>query len=741
VDSAEARTMALRAISQGLLRPDELWDLAWRCGQHEGSPVDRFLETTLGGAKIHALTTSTEASAGPSSEQVAPPPADGARYEPIEDLGSGGMGHVLAALDREAQRIVAVKRLNPNIADDPVLTAHFVREARLTAQLEHPNIIPVYDLGTDADGKRFFTMRVVKQRSLRDVLRDRHKGMEWPTVRLLGVLVQVSRALAYAHSRGVVHRDVKPANILLGDFGEVYLADWGLARVHTRGVLAGHPDAGQTRPAFGGSPGYIAPEVLDGTWDGRDPRVDLFAMGVVLYEIVTGRRPFLGDSADTVLRANAIETPPRPRELAPDCPLLLEDLCLSLLAREPRQRPESSTAVAERIEAFLEGAKERERRGEEARGLCARAREAVVAYERLEQERDALARQARELLPSVRSWEGIDKKRPCWELQDRAADADREAGLAQARGIELFTSALGYDAASKEARRGLADLYWSRARAAEEERRLATQLYYESLVAEYDTGHYAEILGAGARLSVQSSPTGARVVARRYLERDRVLVLGEARALDCTPVTEATFDPGTYLITLELPGYRDVRYPVLLGRGVHHQADVRLYTESEIGDGFIYVPRGAAILGGDAEAFDPVARLTATVDDFAIATFPVTMGDYCAFLDDLDRGRAGTLARRTPHDLRGSEGRIVHRDTQGRWRPDPHIIEGEARKAFPLDEHLEQVPVSLVDWFDAMAGDDHEKARRFDRARRDRGTGERSDAFPAIGEMRGGPGR
>jgi serine/threonine-protein kinase len=703
MDSADARALALKAISLGRLRPDDLWDLAWKCGKHEDSPVDHLLETTLGASEMDALTSASAASATPTS-LCGPPSTDGARYAPIDELGRGGMGLVLAALDREAQRIVALKRLNPVVANDPGVTASFVKEAQLTAQLEHPNIIPVYDLGTDADGHRFFTMRVVKHRSLRDVLKDKDQRAQWPTVRLLGALVQVSRALAYAHSRGVVHRDVKPANILLGDFGEVYLADWGLARIKAESDLkAKGAEASETKPAFGGTPGYIAPEVLQGTWDGADPRVDLFAVGVILYEILTGRRPFLGDSTESVLKANASATPPRPRELAPDCPLLLEDLCVSLLARDAGGRPPTSGDVAERIEAFLEGAKERERRCQEARQLCVRAQEAVGTYERLECDRANLAQGARDLLPGVKPWEAADKKRPGWELQDRAAAAEREAGLALARGIELYTAALGYDAASKEAHQGLAHLYWSRARDAEDDRRPATQLYYEALVTEYDDGHYAAILGAGARLTLQSKPDGARVVAQRYVERDRVLVLGEARNLGCTPVVEAALDPGSYLVTLEMPGHRDVRYPVLLGRGAHHEAEVKLYTEAEIGEGFVYVPGGAAIFGGDPEAYDPLTRQTASVADFAIATFPVTMASYCSFLDDLHRRAPELFAKRAPHDLRGSEGLIVYPGPDGRWRPDPQIIEGEARKAFPLDEHLERVPVCLVDWFDAVA--------------------------------------
>src|SRR6185436_5638214 len=151
----------------------------------------------------------------------------GTRYEVGEALGAGGAGKVVKARDREIGRVVALKTLKPGAEEDSAVGNRFRTEARITAQLEHPNIVPVYDLGTLPDGQPYYTMRVVKKQSLQDVLASTELRKQWPLVRLVGAFVQVSRALAYSHSRGVLHRDIKPENILLGDFGEVYLADWG----------------------------------------------------------------------------------------------------------------------------------------------------------------------------------------------------------------------------------------------------------------------------------------------------------------------------------------------------------------------------------------------------------------------------------------------------------------------------------------------------------------------------------
>lgn len=638
---------------------------------------------------------------------IAPPgELHGPRYAMRDALGSGGVGHVAAALDRVIRRTVALKTIRKAHANDPIIASRFVEEARITAQLEHPNIVPVYDMGTLESGEPYYTMRVVERRSLRDVLSTPVRRA-WPLVRLLGVLLQVSRALAYAHSRGVLHRDVKPDNVLLGDFGEVYLADWGLAKLTPQTSVQIHRPGSAPPHATdsGGTPGYMAPEVIRAQWERVDHRTDLFSLGVMLYEVLVGRGPFEGPSLKAVLSNTAACEPIPPSVAAPGSPLLLEDLCLQLLAKDPAHRPASAEEVAQRIEEFLEGSKEKQRRREEARRLCERAKEPVERYQVLETERQRLLARAHEVLKDVKGWEPVDKKRPGWELEDLSERAEREGVLALARAVDLYGAALGYDPQLFEAHKGLADLYWARARLMEEERRVASQVYYEALVREHDLGgEYAAILDASARLSLQSDPPGAHVLAMRYFERDRVLVPGDEHYLGTTPVREAKLEPGSWLVVLKRDGYRDVRYPVLLGRGAHHDAQVNLYTDGQIGEGFVYVPAGCAIFGGDPEAYESLPRSECMVDDFAIARFPVTCRQYCAYLDDLERIDPGIVLKRAPHDLRGSEGLAVHRDGEGRWTPNDQILEGDARKLFPLSEgHLWSVPVPLIDWFDAVA--------------------------------------
>jgi eukaryotic-like serine/threonine-protein kinase len=754
----DVRSMALEAVTRGWLTEEDLWEVSqrWTVLRGDTSPEQVFkglladeqlvaltrefppeaetwpsfseplvrgsdppagmptqdafstpIDPSVPPARLHARSSAPPRSA----EQelgVLPGRLTGPRYARTEALGFGGVGEVVAGLDREVGRVVAIKSLREGAQADPKTVRRFLLEARVTAQLEHPGIVPVYDLGALPDGQPFYTMRVVKKRSLRDVLDQPEPRPAWPLVRLLGAFLQVTRALAYAHARGVLHGDIKPDNILLGDFGEVYLADWGLARLQPNNKLrapttSSMPPPGSTSPT-GGTPGYFAPEVARGEWESLDHRADLFSLGVVLYEMLTGQHPFAMDNPSATLLAAASKDPPAPRTIAPSCPLLLDDLCLQLLAKDKQKRTQTADAVAEQIEAYLEGAKERERRREEALRLCGSAREAAARYHELEDERQRLTDVAREAQKDIEGWEPVERKRAAWSLENRADAAEREAALAMAQTIDLYTQALGYDAECADAHRGLAELYWSRAKVAERQRQDAEQIYYEALVIDHDDGHYADLLRAQASLSLSTQPPGALVTAKRYVERDRVLVAEDARVLGQAPIAATRLAPGSYLITLELEGYRTTRYPVLLKRGSEHTAEVNLYRDEEIGEGFCYVPGGSVVLGGDPEAYDSLPRREVWVPDFAIAEFPVTMGEYCAFLDALTERDPMLAERRAPHDIRGSEGLVAHRDASGRWAPDEIMIEGEARKLFPPEQgHLLRLPAHLVDWFDARA--------------------------------------
>jgi WD40 repeat protein len=279
-----------------------------------------------------------------------PEPAGPARYDVGERLGAGGVGEVCVATDRVLRREVAVKRLLKPSAD---AVARFVGEAQVTAQLDHPNIVPVYDLGVDDEGRRFLAMKRVGGRSVRAWI---DSGEPWPLAARLEVFCKVCDAMAFAHARGVLHRDIKPDNVMVGDFGEVLLMDWGLARPIHGGDAPLPVDrfeggAAQTREGqIAGSPAYMAPEQARGDLDALDARTDVYGLGALLYELITGVPPYRGDAAAVL--AAVREGRFNPPSTATVVPAELDAIVCKAMAHRPADRYPSVSALREDVDAW-----------------------------------------------------------------------------------------------------------------------------------------------------------------------------------------------------------------------------------------------------------------------------------------------------------------------------------------------------------------------------------------------------
>jgi serine/threonine-protein kinase len=645
--------------------------------------------------------------AGPPEE---PPQAD-RRYRIARQLGQGGTGRVYAAEDRNSGRLAALKVLNQRAKESPELVRRFINEARITAQLEHPGIVPVYDVGMLPSGEPFYTMRVVGRHSLADILWDPLIRHDYPLVRLLTIFDQVCCSLGYAHSRGVVHRDVKPENVLVGNFGEVYLTDWGIARVLP---LVGAP--GDDAPAddaegsgaltaassFLGTPGYMPPEqIVDPAR--VDARADIFAAGVILYEILTGRSPFRGKSAVETLRLTLSQDALPPAEVNPHAPLLLGELALRCLQRDPEQRPQSMAVVVEELQAYLEGSKERARQREAAAELVRRAAAVTTTCLALREERDRLLGEAARALDAVRPHDDVGRKAPAWEGRDRAAQAERESEEAFAEATVLFSQALARDPENLAARRSLAELYWMRMIEAEGRRNEGERAFFERLMRQHDDGTHAARLRAKAKLVVAATPDGAEVAVARLSNLRGILTAGHARPVGRTPLTHE-LPAGDLLVTVTHPDHVPLALHLDLRRGEEHRAEVRLRTPAEVGEGFVLVPAGPVQLGGDPDAPGSLSARTVAPGDFAIARLPVTYGEYFEFLDDLERTDPAAARRHAPRDAGGAPRGVACRD--GRWVVLPALL-GRQHADDPatdeLQELLRRVPVTFVDWFDAVA--------------------------------------
>jgi serine/threonine-protein kinase len=284
-----------------------------------------------------------------------------------EQIGEGGMSIVHEARDTNLLRTSAVKVVHPELLLDVHTRRRMIEEAQITAQLEHPNILPVHELGVTDDGALFFTMKRVEGQTLGEILRrsDVARRPEQELVAQLEIFVKVCQAVAFAHSRGVIHRDLKPDNVMVGDYGEVYLMDWGLARLQHRprptdlDLVESRPKRYQYRSQtqdgrYVGTPSYMAPEQAVGDHQATDERSDVFSLGAILYEVLTGVAPYRGHSPLEVLM-QAVEGIPPPPQAVVDFPLppRLCRVAVRAMSREPFQRYQSALELQQSVVDFL----------------------------------------------------------------------------------------------------------------------------------------------------------------------------------------------------------------------------------------------------------------------------------------------------------------------------------------------------------------------------------------------------
>lgn len=270
------------------------------------------------------------------------------RYVFLSTLAKGGKSIISTCRDMHLSRVVVYKSLRQEFVDDPIEQRRLLREARVSALLQHPGTVPVYEIGRNREGHYYFTMKLVHGYTLREIMdfRDRYD-----LTQLMEVIEQVAQALRYAHAHGVAHRDIKPENILAGPYGEVLLFDWGLAKVWKKdGTSAEEPDPGKTvegshktltgHGKLQGTPIYMSPEQIR-----RDPDIsfstDVYSLGVVLYELLAGQVPFNAEHTYEVIEAVENQEPPVPSSLAKyPVPRMLEKLVMRCLRKDPARRPD-----------------------------------------------------------------------------------------------------------------------------------------------------------------------------------------------------------------------------------------------------------------------------------------------------------------------------------------------------------------------------------------------------------------
>lgn len=364
--------------------------------------LDDTRSTTLDTYRPHAHTTDG-APAPPSAmsshaEQIVPssttvaailehvrrPAAE--RLQVEARIAAGGMGAIDVAVDRALDRRIAIKTLHPYLRSDEATVRMFLREARLTGLLDHPHIVPVYDLGERDGGQLFFAMKLVEGQTLAALIRALPRGvLDTATLyTLLDVVAKVCDALAFAHSRGVLHCDVKPANVMVGEFGQVFLMDWGIARLmwpdagprpaptQEDAPSPREPSRAQAEPRHGpttdnsviGTPCYMSPEQARGDRKKLDVRSDVFLIGAMLYEVLTHRPPYVSSDRNETLALAAAGVFPSPRKIVGQTavPFELDRIVMRAMAKAPEDRYPTITALKEDLVRFMRGGAEFPRR-------------------------------------------------------------------------------------------------------------------------------------------------------------------------------------------------------------------------------------------------------------------------------------------------------------------------------------------------------------------------------------------
>jgi len=306
------------------------------------------------------------------------------KYEIEATIGQGGMGEVMLVRDRDLQRQVAMKVLRESMADDVTHRLRFVAEAQATSQLEHPGIPPVHDIGISPSGRLYFTMKLVRGKTLAEVLQDLLLGVrpvrkEYTLHKLVSVLERITEALHFAHEKGAIHRDLKPENIMLGEFGEVHVIDWGIAKVSadgnefedelgdSTGISTSGTDALMTLVGtIKGTIPYMSPEQARGDGD-LDRRSDVYALGCLLYEMLTLHAAFEGGGMELLSRVRQGDFPPvEGRNAKRPTPAPLAEICTRAMSLKRDDRPGTAREVGDDLRAWLDGRAERARKHAEA---------------------------------------------------------------------------------------------------------------------------------------------------------------------------------------------------------------------------------------------------------------------------------------------------------------------------------------------------------------------------------------
>ncbi|MCA8959557.1 MAG: SUMF1/EgtB/PvdO family nonheme iron enzyme [Planctomycetes bacterium] len=581
------------------------------------------------------------------------------------------MGNVSLGYDYFLQRDVALKYAS--FWQDPD-SIHLWREGRIACQLQHPNIPSIHDWAQDESRRPFLVMQRVDGRTLEEILRTE----SWSLERKLIVIQQLAATLEFAHRKRVLHLDLKPSNVMIGAFGELYLLDWGVSeRV---------PDGAETTQlgGVGGTTRYMSPEQARAS-SGLTPASDVFSLGVVLYEAITGVSAFPGSETEARLRVVSADFDRSQEWLR--IPEGLQTICTRILRIHPEERP-TLPEVRSSIDDYLEGSREIRRRRKAARASLDRARSAL---DQVKHNRELVSTFGdRSLEEEVRALGPVaddewSRRDALDQLEARAVEARSAALLALREGRQL-------DPESPEIALRLSELYVEELHEADRKDDRLRQRYLARELGSLGLAENERLWKGVGGLELRSNPPAERAVVSALAERERKLVPVEPRELRATPFRWTDLPIGPYQVELRHPAYPPLVTSVRIQRGQTIQLDLTFRTPEETGTGFVHVPPGPAIVGGDPTALESLDFAETWVEEYAIGRFSVTIEEYFDFLRHVESQDPQAALRLAPRKLTGEPLDVVCSDPiDPVGHPIHYVGCGPSH------------PVVNVSWSDAMA--------------------------------------
>jgi eukaryotic-like serine/threonine-protein kinase len=630
------------------------------------------------------------------------------RYIDMGELGRGGVGEIRRVYDSLMQRLVALKVLQERWADNANTIHRFSTEASLTARLQHPGIVPVHEIGKLPDGRIYFTMPIIRG----DTLSARLKGLyEQDRVnpgklrQLIDAFYQACQTIAFVHAEGVVHKDIKPSNIMIGEHGESYVMDWGLAK------LLPDMDDGQTQME-GGTPAYIAPELLQNA-DFSDYQVDVYALGATLYKILCGSHPYQGKSPIAIIH-KILKGPPKPlwewRRGGLRIPADLIPICEKAMARNPEERFPTALELSKALLAWRDG----DQRRQEARKIIQKAQAQFQDVVHLRGEARRLRTMGTSMLRRIPKHCKEDEKSQAWKVLDLAETMQERAALTHLEHERMLVGALSHAPDFPDAHEALAQHYQNDLMVAERSRSHRRSVRARELLQQHASAlppnhhsrktYFSYLDGAGT-LRFETTPQGAQVIIEEYEVRNRRLIAVRSHAIGETPLV-TPLAMGSYRLRVRHPEHEELLYPIQIDRqqnwsgvppGFSHPLPIKMIKKGQVGQEDAYIPASWFWSGGPELEFAlPWKRIW--VDGFVIRRHPVTNAEYIGFLNDLlKQGRQEEALKYAPRERGGAvneQGALIY------GMEDAHFY---LRTDADGDKWMQDWPVVMVSWLAAMA--------------------------------------